>query len=85
MMQKIKEKRQEMKDEQEKLNSSLNTPLCKSEEAVLLKKTWMSEVKNLSILTDTHSNNAHTLEYPKDDRNYYGYTTATTCWGQPVP
>lgn len=43
----IKNKRNEIQREQEKLNSSLTTPLCKSEEAILQNRKWMSEVKDL--------------------------------------
>ena len=41
----LRSKKEEMRRGQEKLNSSLTTALCKSEEAILQDKKWMSEVK----------------------------------------
>jgi len=34
--------------QEDELNSSVNVPLCKSEEEVLKKKDWMKEVKDLN-------------------------------------
>ena len=45
MKEALRQKKEEMRREQEKLNSSLTTALCKSEEAVLTNKKWMEEIK----------------------------------------
>ena len=44
----IKNKREVIKREQEKLNESLTTPLCKSEEAIIKEDKWTSECKDLN-------------------------------------
>ena len=41
----LRKKKEEIRRENEKLNSSLTTALCKSEEAVLTNKKWMEEIK----------------------------------------
>ena len=41
----LRKKKEEIRRENEKLNSSLTTTLCKSEEAVLTNKKWMEEIK----------------------------------------
>ena len=40
--------RQEIKQAQQKLNSSLNTPITEAEVRVLEKGTWLSEVKDMT-------------------------------------
>ena len=45
MKEALRQKKEEMRREQDKLNSSLTTALCKSEEAVLTNKKWMEEIK----------------------------------------
>ena len=45
MKEALRQKKEEMMREQDKLNSSLTTALCKSEEAVLTNKKWMEEIK----------------------------------------
>ena len=45
MKEALRQKKEEMRREQDKLNSSLTTALCKSEEAVLTNKKWMDEIK----------------------------------------
>ena len=40
--------RQEIKQAQEKLNTSLNTPIADAEIRVLEKGTWLSEVKDMT-------------------------------------
>ncbi|XP_059084899.1 uncharacterized protein LOC131881921 [Tigriopus californicus] len=44
----IQNKRNEIKRESDRLNSSMTTPLCRSEEALLQDKKWMSQVKDLN-------------------------------------
>jgi len=44
----LRKKKEEIRRENEKLNSSLTTALCKSEEAVLTNKKWMEEIKDLN-------------------------------------
>ena len=46
----LRKKKEEIRRENEKLNSSLTTALCKSEEAVLTNKKWMEEIKVLRTL-----------------------------------
>ena len=41
----LRQKKEEMRREQDKLNSSLTTALVKSEEAILSNKKWMEEIK----------------------------------------
>eukprot|EP00095_Tigriopus_kingsejongensis_P010923 maker-scaffold238_size242079-snap-gene-1.23 protein:Tk10923 transcript:maker-scaffold238_size242079-snap-gene-1.23-mRNA-1 annotation:"purine catabolism regulatory family" len=44
----IQNKRNEIKRENDRLSSSMNTPLCKSEEVLLQDKRWMSQIKDLN-------------------------------------
>ena len=48
MREAIRNKRNAIKDEQEKLSNSMTTPLCRSEEAILQDSKWMKESKDLN-------------------------------------
>ena len=48
----LRQKKEEMRREQDKLNSSLTTALVKSEEAILSNKKWMEEIKVRSSYYD---------------------------------
>ena len=52
MKEALRQKKEEMRREQDKLNSSLTTALVKSEEAILSNKKWMEEIKVRSSYYD---------------------------------